>query len=119
VYEVVLGGGVLRGCRTTQSTAEKGRWRLATCTLHRMEHHGVFNSACGLPENSDFKVLVAGPGTRAPAHPLPGAVGHAEAKGLLNSDENRWGIIVGQIPTIEALELEPKVLDEGPANDDD
>jgi hypothetical protein len=29
------------------------------------------------------------------------------------------GIIGGQIPTIEALELEPKVLDEGPANDDD
>jgi hypothetical protein len=29
------------------------------------------------------------------------------------------GIIGGQIPTIEALELEPKVLAEGPANDDD
>jgi hypothetical protein len=29
------------------------------------------------------------------------------------------GIIGGQIPTIEALELEPKVLAAGPANDDD
>ena len=29
------------------------------------------------------------------------------------------GIIGGQIPTIEALELEPKVLAEAPANDDD
>ena len=96
--------------KPTQSTAERGRWRLATCTRHRLEHRGISNSECGLPENSDFKVLVCGIGTRAPAYPLPGAVGHAEAKGLLNSAETRWGIIGGQIPTIEALELEPKVL---------
>jgi hypothetical protein len=104
--------------KPTQSTAERGRWRLATCTRHRLEHRGVSNSECGLPEDSDSKVLVSGLGTRAPAYPLPGAVGHAEAKGLLNSDETRWGVISGQISTIEALELETKVLAEGPANDD-
>lgn len=88
----------------------------------------LYPASVGTPRNfqqrmrpagdSDFKVLVSGLGTRAPAYPLPGAVGHAEAKGLLNSAETRWGIIGGQIPTIEALELETKVLAEGSANDD-